>query len=514
MRIAYCSCRPIVAVLCPLLALALPADGRQADAPPPRQGERLLELAHEAEARAEALRGLSFERETPITTMDRERIARELREIVEREYPPAHRLLLDRSLKVFGLVPAESDVLADMLALVVSQAGGFYDTTADRVVLPDDLESFIASMAGAALVGGAGGDAGDGLPRAVIEPMLSNVLTHEYTHALQDQHFDLDGLMAAAKRDDDASLALSALVEGDATLIGTAAMAGDDPRAVEAIASRDPSAMAAAITLSGVVGPEAASLPPILRQSLLFPYAQGFRLVATLASAGGLGAVDAAYADPPISTEQVLHPGKYTNEVRDEPVWITLPTAGLSDHLSGLGFSLVGENTLGEFQVRVLLGDGPDAWKAAEGWDGDRYAVYEADDGRLAVLWVSVWDSGEDAEQFAAEYIAHESRRFEGAAARVRSGRDPAGWRVRGVGRSDDVTMLALRGERVAVARGLPAAAVAGALDAVRDGLQTSPKTWALLRARADSPDPAPAVAPADKPAGRAAPAVSGAGGG
>ena len=44
------------------------------------------------------------------------------------------------------------------------------------------------------------------------------VIAHELTHALADQNYDLDAMQKAVKDDDDRSMALSALIEGEATL--------------------------------------------------------------------------------------------------------------------------------------------------------------------------------------------------------------------------------------------------------------------------------------------------------
>ena len=81
-------------------------------------------------------------------------------------------------------------------------------------------------------------------------------------------------------------------------------------------------------------------------------------------------AVDDAYRNPPVSTEQILHPQKF----RAEPDHPTLVEFG--DLEPGEGWRELGQNVLGEFQIRVMLrrqrGE-----VAAEGWDGDRYAVFE-----------------------------------------------------------------------------------------------------------------------------------------
>jgi hypothetical protein len=50
--------------------------------------------------------------------------------------------------------------------------------------------------------------------------------------------------------------------------------------------------------------------------------------------------------------------------------------------------------------------------KAAAGWDGDRYAVFEGPAEKLGLLWYSTWDSDEDAREFAQAYTRYQTRRM------------------------------------------------------------------------------------------------------
>jgi hypothetical protein len=65
------------------------------------------------------------------------------------------------------------------------------------------------------------------------------------------------------------------------------------------------------------------------------------------------------------------------------------------------------EDGLGELEIRVLFMQLlPDTHETAapalaEGWDGDRYRVYEGQDGAQALVWYSVWDTVVDADEFA-----------------------------------------------------------------------------------------------------------------
>jgi hypothetical protein len=153
--------------------------------------------------------------------------------------------------------------------------------------------------------------------------------------------------------------------------------------------------------------------PPIIVESANFPYDAGVGFVNALYEQGGNAAVDAAFIDPPRSTEQVIHPERYLE--RDAPTAVRLPD--LSETLGG-GWRELSEDTLGEFGIIVLLTgpeNGGEAFEAAlpkaAGWDGDRYALY-AHDGREVLLWRSVWDSAKDARQFAAALRAYDEDRF------------------------------------------------------------------------------------------------------
>ena len=92
-------------------------------------------------------------------------------------------------------------------------------------------------------------------------------------------------------------------------------------------------------------------MPPVLRESLLFPYTGGLNFVQTL-QAGGWEAVNDAFANPPASTEQILHPEKYVGR-RGSRSTSTLP-----DDLAarmGDGWKVGLEDTFGEFQLGVWL---------------------------------------------------------------------------------------------------------------------------------------------------------------
>ena len=166
-----------------------------------------------------------------------------------------------------------------------------------------------------------------GLPRAALrqddgfdKDENKTVIAHELTHALADQHYDLDALQKAVKKDDDRSMALSALIEGEATL--TMLGAGmDDWDGIGDRRSCPPPSLDWTFRMMSPFMPiwaAASSLrkaPAIISESMIFPYFKGVVFCARLTNDGGWKAIDEAYRSLPQSTEQILHPEKY----RDQP---------------------------------------------------------------------------------------------------------------------------------------------------------------------------------------------------
>lgn len=313
-----------------------------------------------------ALRGLEATRPVKRTTIDEASLRAILTEITEREQSPAEVAATERLYKGLGLLDGDESLATISRELLGDQVAGFYRT--------DTRELYVVSRSG-----------GVGVEEKVI-------FAHEFTHALQDQHFPLDPLTADAATEGDRALARTALIEGDATLLMT-------------LWSQENLSFAELLALVGMaIGPSQAGLadvPPFLRDSLLFPYQAGLEFVMGLHVGGGWDAVNAAFADPPDSTEQVLHPAKYTD--REAPVEVTLP-AGLAARM-GSGWALGLEDTLGEFQIGAWLAAGGEAAvarAAAAGWGGDRIGLLDGPDGRWAIVLETAWDTADDAAAFGA----------------------------------------------------------------------------------------------------------------
>lgn len=292
-------------------------------------------------------------------------------------YPEDEQVIDQRILILFGFIEPGTDVGDLEGDILGEQIAGFYDPETQAMVVVVDNE-------GAELT------ANDELTFA-----------HEVVHALQDQHFDLMDVQGDIEAiADDEYLALKSLIEGDAT-VGQVMYLLEYPELLDAVQDE----------LGDYESPSLDAAPLFYSETLLFPYDQGATFVAEIYGEGGWDAVDAMYASPPVSTEQVLHPEKYLDD--EEPVDVTLasPAAAL-----GEGWEILDENVMGEFLTDVFLRNGGarkgDARDASEGWGGDAYIVVGNAD-ETAFTWTSTWDSEDDADEFFNVLVGAESRRLE-----------------------------------------------------------------------------------------------------
>jgi len=235
---------------------------------------------------------------------------------------------------------------------------------------------------------------------------------HEYTHVLQDQVYGLEEGLGldeeSCEADSERCAAVTALIEGDATLtellwfqsFATEQDYEDYNKAFEDFES-----------------PIFDSAPPYMAADLYFPYEYGYIFVQLLYNDGGFDAVDAAYEDIPLSTEQILHPEKYPD---DQPLKVTLPDLTA---ILGEGWTLYDDNVMGEWYTYLILNKAYEeayrlsesiAEDAAEGWGGDAYAFYLNDStDEVVFIMDALWDTVDDAEEFADAFVDYADLRWE-----------------------------------------------------------------------------------------------------
>ena len=165
---------------------------------------------------------------------------------------------------------------------------------------------------------------------------------HEFNHALQDQYFDLNKIAPKHPDSNDHSLAVHALIEGDAIMLQTLWAQAN-------LTQDDLMQLARGRPARTTVWPR---VPLIVRTELLFPYIDGFNFVrqAYRQAGNNYAALDELFRNPPESTAQLLHPDKYRNQVHPLDVQLPDVAAQLGD-----GWRRVGGGVLGELDTRVVL---------------------------------------------------------------------------------------------------------------------------------------------------------------
>jgi len=340
------------------------------------------------------LRNLPFLQEIEHHRQSVEELQHVLQEEIARTYPGDALAVLEKRLLKFGFVASPIDLQAQLMRLFSQQIAGYYDPRTKKMVLIDNKAGanatsgmFPVEFLSQWLLEGSG---------LSLEEIL---LAHELTHAIQDQHFDLLSLPIEDPDPEDTTSAVKALIEGDATLAmfdyvlaPQGFEATDVPELSQNLHTWVESPFVRGFSMFQPV-------PRYLMDNLLFPYVYGYDLVLQLKLRGGWEAVNQAYHDFPVSTEQVLHPEKYL-DARDMPTRITL--AEFPEEVGE--WQEIEQNTLGEFNISILL-DGyltpADALSASAGWDGDRFALFEHIENRALLLaWYTVWDSEADSEDF------------------------------------------------------------------------------------------------------------------
>ncbi|MGH2488326.1 MAG: hypothetical protein ACRDFR_01735 [Candidatus Limnocylindria bacterium] len=298
----------------------------------------------------------------PAEFVSRAELERRLATQFAEDYPAVDVAADNALLRALGLLSAEQDVAALRLQLLTGQVLGYYDDVTQTMVIVSD---------------------------AGLTPEAQVTYAHEYTHALQDAAFGIDSMDLDAEGDDDGAFARLGLVEGDAT---TAMVLW----AIDHLRAED------LLEISQTPLPDTTGVPDWMLRELEFPYLAGAEFVAQLYAQGGFAAVDEVWADPPASTEQVLHMRAY---IESEPP-VSVPE--IDPDIRALGVDIAQDTTFGEAMIGIWLAyhgvDQVDADTAAAGWGGDRITALVTPEGQSAIILRIAWDSAVDADQFESAY--------------------------------------------------------------------------------------------------------------
>jgi hypothetical protein len=277
------------------------------------------------------------------TLRSREEIRAYVLRQMDEDKNPRQRYADARAAEAFGLLPKGFDLDPFMVDLMTEQIAGLYD--------PKSQEFYIA----------------DWIPLADQKIVMS----HELTHALEDQYFHIDDWSKAVHENGDATLARDAVLEGSATAAMMDYMLRDTGYSLKNLPDIDPSTFMGDLASS----PKLNQAPPFIKDTLLFPYLSGLTFTAAALKNAGWNALPSLFSNPPLSTQQILHPALYKSG--KVPKAVTVPSF---DKSLGPDWDKLEDDVLGEFGWREVLKQFIEAKSAAalaQPWEGDHYIVYE-----------------------------------------------------------------------------------------------------------------------------------------
>jgi hypothetical protein len=298
------------------------------------------------------IRELPFKHPVEFEMLDRSKIKDVVADKLGAQYSHQEMANVSTALTAFGLLPPNYPLEDEYIALLGEQIGAFYDQHQHKLFM----------FQGSSL---------ENSQNRVI-------LAHELTHALQDQNFGLLKLPLEIKTNDDLAETISAVVEGDATLV------------MEIYMQRDISMKTFTDMVTYSVTQrmeEIRKAPKFLREMMVFPYIKGQQFCQAVYLRGGFAALTKVYADPPVSTAQIMHPEKYFPETRENPIQIDFPSLDFN------GQQPLANNVMGEMGCSILFAQWMDSGTAgdtAAGWRGDRYLVFDHGD---TLVWKTAWST-------------------------------------------------------------------------------------------------------------------------
>lgn len=340
-------------------------DSAAPTSPPSQSTSEFTKAAEEVIQEMSKITGLAQKAPVKNTLRSRAEIKAYVLRQMDDEKNPTQRYADTKAAEAFGLLPKNFDMDSFLVALLTEQIAGLYD--------PKAHEFYIA----------------DWIP---LEDQRM-VMAHELTHALEDQHFAIDEWVKAAKPNGDAEMAREAVLEGSAMAAMLDYLLQGTGRSLMEMPPFDPT------MFLGEMGnmPELKKAPQYIKDSLLFPYLTGMKFSMAALKPDGWKMLPQVFENPPVSTQQILHPELYKDGKK--PQTVTLPS--IESDL-GKDWVKLEEDVLGEFgwteALKQFLGE-ERARSLAAGWSGDKYAVYENKQSKKLALVARIQFSGEEKTQ-------------------------------------------------------------------------------------------------------------------
>ena len=234
------------------------------------------------------------------------------------------------TLKALGIIEPNVNLAEQVKRLSTGSVTAFYDIRANELVIKNGQ----------------------------LTPFTLKTIVQELVKADYDQHFELDRPNLTMP-DDETGVAWDSLVEGTASRIGA--------RFVSALPEKDKQSVQA--EQQRLAGQLPDDLPDYVLVQYAFPFGSGPKFAEAVMGNGGAAKINSAFAAPPITTEQVIHPEKFL--AGEGPQALADPAAD---------GAVVRSGSLGQLMLSLMLAQVLDpgmAESAADGWAADRYVAWQ-----------------------------------------------------------------------------------------------------------------------------------------
>lgn len=320
---------------------------------------------------AENIRGLKIKNKVKCLVHDKKQVGNYLSSTIEEKIPDAKLKAEEVLFKAFGILPKDFKYKQGIIDLYLSQLGGYYEPSENHYV-----------MAG-----------------WMPEMMQFPIAVHELTHALQDQHYNLDDYLDPANLTSDEGMARSALIEGDASLVMYDYM-NEQVGKPQLEKQEDISSLVLQMIAGTALSGGFSKAPKSLQAMLLFPYTSGTVFAHSLLRDGGYKKISKAYSRVPKTTKEILHPDLYKQGWQQPKI----DTQRIYRELGINAEKITYEDSLGEFIVSTLLNESAPALAASLQND---LAIIVEEDSQSEIFWLTLWDSPKTAGAFLKIYTKY-----------------------------------------------------------------------------------------------------------
>jgi len=311
--------------------------------------------------KTEEIGKLKFKQAVPIRYLSKTELDAYVARVFAAEYPDDLAKNETDFALMMGFFKTPIDIKEQRRQILLDNVGGLYNESSKEMLIPSDFR--------------------------MIDQFSALALVHEFRHAIQDQHFSLKGILGTQSDFHDARLAALAAVEGDAYFCMLSFFEVEPVNAADSVHLDSLSSFISFPGTSSIL-----NSPPLLQKQLLMPYIDGVKFASAIYRKGKWEGLNQMLKNPPVSSEQILHPEKYFK--REMPVSVQIDCQP-DPHVWGKTFSGV----VGEYYLNILLNSGDEPPDAAKGWGGDSYNLFRKDES-LFFIWESHWDSETDASRF------------------------------------------------------------------------------------------------------------------